>query len=218
MEVTINEEGWNAEVGSVRLGACIGQTPLAEKGVPYRFVKQVHGAQVLTDETFMDPSQKADGLTTRLPGLALVVRTADCVPVHFFDDEGQVGAAHAGWRGVRAGILKAISEHFDPARTQAVLGPAITVDHYEVDADLYEDWIREEPELESFLQAHQPDSSKRLFDLKGYVVHQLEALQFKEVTVVPVCTHASGLPSYRRDATKEPSLWNYIYTLPPQLM
>ena len=71
-------------------------------------VSQVHGARVLEAAGSPDEQRReeADGLATRAPGVAVAVRTADCVPVLIGDPRsGAVAAVHAGWRGVVAGVL-----------------------------------------------------------------------------------------------------------------
>ena len=71
-------------------------------------VHQIHSADVVAVDGPMITRPKADGLVTRVPGLALAVLTADCQPVLFADPQGGViGAAHAGWGGARTGVLEA---------------------------------------------------------------------------------------------------------------
>ena len=70
-------------------------------------VRQVHGAEVVEVGTSSwDPSTAADGLVSAEPGQALLVRTADCVPVLLARTDGaRVAAVHAGWRGLVAGVV-----------------------------------------------------------------------------------------------------------------
>ncbi|HOW59328.1 MAG TPA: peptidoglycan editing factor PgeF [Candidatus Omnitrophota bacterium] len=104
-------------------------------------VKQVHGDTVLVadkpDPVFFDTP--ADGLITKTPRLILGIRTADCVPVFFWDAAGKVaGIAHAGWKGVKAGILDQMLKVFKTrfgsptANMQVALGPSIRKCCYEV--------------------------------------------------------------------------------------
>ena len=85
---------------------------------------------------------KADGMVTRVPGLALAVTTADCGPVLFADPHaGVIGAAHAGWRGALTGVLEATIAAMEGSgaargRIVAVLGPTISQAAYEVGSDL----------------------------------------------------------------------------------
>lgn len=107
-----------------------------------RTVWQVHGDDVFVarrGEPAADPPPKADGVITADPGLPLVMRFADCVPIVFFDPVRRViGLAHAGWRGTVAGVgpatVRAMQQHFgsDPGDLIAGIGPAIGPCCYEV--------------------------------------------------------------------------------------
>ncbi len=83
----------------------------------------------------------ADGLFTDKAGLALAVRTADCVPVLMYDEKAKAAAAvHAGWRGTAAGIvLRALEKMFSvgasPESLAVAVGPCVCFDCYEVQED-----------------------------------------------------------------------------------
>ncbi len=90
-----------------------------------------------------------DAYVTTLPGVVLVIKTADCLPILFWDPEtGTIGAAHCGWRGLMAGLAaKTVREMVEigarEESIQAWLGPGIRKRHYEVSSDLA-DRFREE--------------------------------------------------------------------------
>lgn len=78
--------------------------------------------------------QDGDALLSDRAGLVLAVHGADCAPVLFWGDNGIIGAAHAGWRGLLDGVLEALVERMRAAGAQtvsAVLGPCIHVECYE---------------------------------------------------------------------------------------
>lgn len=107
-----------------------------------RWLRQVHGSRVV-DAADADGSVEADAAVTDQAGKVAVVMVADCMPVLLADDRGRcVGVAHAGWRGLAAGIVQATVGMMrqrlrDPgARLIAYLGPAIGPDHFEVGADV----------------------------------------------------------------------------------
>lgn len=84
-----------------------------------------------------------DALITNDPGTALMVFTADCTPLLFWDSvTGAVGAAHAGWRGTAQAIgsktVEAMVKHYgcDPKNIHAAIGPNIGACHFETDADV----------------------------------------------------------------------------------
>ncbi|MDE6259339.1 MAG: peptidoglycan editing factor PgeF [Oscillospiraceae bacterium] len=111
---------------------------------------QVHGgtvrcvttADVKTDP-YDKPGYEADGLMTDLPGVALVVYSADCIPILFYDPVRRVIAAvHAGWRGTAAGIAStAVERMVDvygccPGDILAAIGPGIGPDCFETHEDV----------------------------------------------------------------------------------
>lgn len=100
------------------------------------FLQQVHGVEV--HEAELAPAAVpavADAVTTSAVGVACAVLTADCLPVLFWSRRGdRVAAAHAGWRGLAAGVLEATLARFDvpPAEVGACLGAAIGPESFEV--------------------------------------------------------------------------------------
>ena len=107
------------------------QEALAVDGI--HWLKQVHGTQ--TVHAADDEVPTADAQWTNDRGRALAVLTADCLPVVLMArDAGCIGIAHAGWRGLAAGVLESLitAMPVDPARLVAWLGPAISQRAYEV--------------------------------------------------------------------------------------
>jgi YfiH family protein len=105
---------------------------------PWTWLRQVHGAAVVV---VTSPGEhcgvEADAAVTAVPGCALVVRTADCAPVMLAGD-GAVGIAHAGWKGVRAGVVEATAQAMRDLGVEphsATIGPCIQPVHYEFGAD-----------------------------------------------------------------------------------
>jgi polyphenol oxidase len=97
------------------------------------WLEQVHGTRI-ADLDCGDVSP-ADGLITRQAGRVCAVQVADCLPVLFAAHDGSaVAAAHAGWRGLAAGVLEATVAKLAiaPTRLSAWLGPAIGREHFEV--------------------------------------------------------------------------------------
>lgn len=94
-------------------------------------VRQVHGSQVVrADGPFPQPWPAADALWTDRPDVLLGVSAADCVPLLIADDEGRIGAAHAGWEGTTLRVAQAlvhalVAAGAEPRRLVAAIGPAI---------------------------------------------------------------------------------------------
>jgi YfiH family protein len=101
-----------------------------------RWTRQVHGTDVYdADALLADVDPEADAAVTQQPGRVLAVLTADCLPVFLSADDGTaVGLAHAGWRGLAAGVIEATIARLGlpPASLLAWLGPAIGARSYEV--------------------------------------------------------------------------------------
>ena len=106
---------------------------------------QVHGVAVAVrrrgDVVAEAPLVDADILVSNDPAIALAIQTADCVPLLIADrTTGAVAAAHAGWRGLAAGVpgiaIRAMRDGFatPPVNVVAAIGPSICADNYEVDA------------------------------------------------------------------------------------
>jgi YfiH family protein len=111
------------------------------------WLQQVHGIAV----AHADPGivATADASWTTTPGIACAAMTADCLPALFCDRAGtRVAAAHAGWRGLAAGVLEATLDSLDvPAEDVLVwLGPAIGPKAFEVGPEVREVFIKQLPE------------------------------------------------------------------------
>ncbi|HEX7131960.1 MAG TPA: laccase domain-containing protein [Iamia sp.] len=105
--------------------------------LPWTWLTQIHGADVVTvTEPGEHAGVAADAAVTAVPGAALAVTTADCVPVVLLAD-GAVGVAHAGWKGLLAGVVgnaAAAMAALGHPPTGAVIGPCIRAERYEFGA------------------------------------------------------------------------------------
>jgi YfiH family protein len=112
------------------------------------WLHQVHGRRVVRlPASEMEP--EADASFATEAGIACAVLAADCLPVLFCaDDASVVAAAHAGWRGLAAGVLEATVKSLPvPAsRLLAWLGPAIGPRAFEVGDDVYDAFVRDDPD------------------------------------------------------------------------
>lgn len=112
------------------------------------FNTQVHGADVRIVESvddFTENGKEADGLITSLQATPLLIFTADCVPVVFYDkQQGVVSLAHAGWRGTYGNITGEMVDIMTDKYgckvedIKTIIGPSVSVDNYEVSYDLIE--------------------------------------------------------------------------------
>ena len=114
-------------------------------------VRQVHSNRVVVAEASWRPetASEADAIVSRTPSLAIGVLTADCTPILFAEPEARVvGAAHAGWKGAKAGIIGAVVEAMEALGAQrdricAAIGPTISRAAYEVGAEFEEGFLAE---------------------------------------------------------------------------
>ncbi|MDY7535499.1 peptidoglycan editing factor PgeF [Pseudomonas sp. Bout1] len=122
------------------------------------WLRQVHDVGVVE----ADPGQtaEADGSWTSTPGIACTSMTADCLPALFCNRAGtRVAAAHAGWRGLAAGVLEATVESMatEPGEVLVWLGPAIGPQAFEVGPEVREAFMQQLPAtIEAFIPSQNP--------------------------------------------------------------
>lgn len=116
-------------------------------GIPH-WLRQVHGTGVMRfDGDVMSSEPEADAAVTSTPGVVLAILTADCLPVLFAAKDGrEIGAAHAGWRGLAAGVLEATIAHMRTPADQLVawLGPAAGPQKYEIGVEVYDTFVSQD--------------------------------------------------------------------------
>lgn len=114
----------------------VALTRLLDLPAPPLWLRQVHGIEVFNADAGAAAGEpEADAAVTHRPGIVLAALTADCLPVIFCADDGSaVAVAHAGWRGLVAGVLEATVARLraPPSRLLAWIGPAIGAASYEV--------------------------------------------------------------------------------------
>jgi len=169
-----------------------------------RWMRQVHGTTVL--EAPFEEGAAADASVTRRRGEVCVVMAADCMPVLFAAaDASAVGAAHAGWRGLCAGVLEETVARMGvpPGSLLAWLGPAIGPRAYEVGEEVRAAFIARDPNASSAFTATRP--GHWLLDLYAVARQRLAALGVERVSGGAHCTHADSARffSYRRDRATE---------------
>ncbi len=167
-------------------------------------IHQVHSAKVAVVDTPFAQRPEADAMVTNHPGLALAILTADCQPVLFSDPFAQViGAAHAGWRGTKDGVLEATIDAMETlgakrGRITAVIGPAISQAAYEVGPEFYDALTDADPNAKRYFANGFGD--RMLFDLPGYGLLRLRAANVAEAHWTGHCTFGDPerFYSYRR--------------------
>jgi len=164
------------------------------------WLKQVHGVRCIDAE--VAGSNEADAAFTRAPSVVCAVLTADCLPVLLCDMAGSVvAAAHAGWRGLAAGIIESTVRSLDVPGEQimAWLGPAIGPDNFEVGDEVREAFVSHDPQAASAFA--QRSNGQWLCDIYQLAQQRLAVLGVCRIASADFCTvrDAERFYSYRRD-------------------
>lgn len=178
-------------------------------GAPH-WLQQVHGTDVVRfDRPASDSLQGreeqvpvADAAVTGAADTPLAILTADCLPVLFCNQDGsEIGAAHAGWRGLSGGMLEATvrAMHSPPEALLAWLGPAAGAQAYEIGAEVREAFVDQDPGAAAAFTATR--AQHWLVDLYALARRRLVALGVKRVYGGGYCTisDAQRFYSHRRD-------------------
>jgi YfiH family protein len=162
------------------------------------WLQQIHGTRVVAAG---DADNTADAVYSSQPGEVCAVLTADCLPVLFSNSQGtQVAAAHAGWRGLVAGVLEATVHTFDPSdQVHAWLGPAIGPQAFEVGAEVRQAFVQHSAQAEQAFTPSRP--GHWMADIYQLARQRLNAAGVQQVSGGGLCTYsdAKRFYSYRRD-------------------
>lgn len=171
------------------------------------YLNQIHGNSVCQG---LGGKQTGDALVTNQPNLALAIGAADCYPVLFYDEKNKViGAAHCGWKGTLATIVKNTIEEMvklgaKKKHIKVAIGQGICADNYEVSEDV----------IQQFKEQHFPETcwnNRQLDLLKANQFVALESGILKEnIWSMNRCTTEQDFFSYRRDYGKTGRMWALI--------
>jgi polyphenol oxidase len=179
------------------------------------FFKQVHGIKVVGVNADTSNGLEADACITEEPRIVCTMMVADCLPVLFTDRDGTlVAAAHAGWRGLAAGVLgqtvammlARLGPTSRPEGLLAWLGPCIGANAFEVGDEVREAFVSKRSMATNCFQRH---GTKWLANLQGLARQELVAAGVPLQAIygndggTQWCTHANPLKyfSHRRDAS-----------------
>jgi hypothetical protein len=168
------------------------------------WLTQVHGTAVL-DAADLHNAPQADASITSKPGVVCAIMTADCLPVLFCDRQGKVvGAAHAGWRGLAAGVLEntiAAMRAIGAGDIMAWLGPAIGPANFEVGDEVRQAFIAVDPKANAAFVANLKVPGKYFADIYCLARLALQRQGVRQITGGGCCTvtERERFYSYRRD-------------------
>jgi len=171
---------------------------------PPGWLTQVHGAQVWDADTLTHHTPQADATITTVPHRVLTILVADCLPVVIADTRGRaLGVAHAGWRGLAAGVLEntvtALRTRCPDAGWQAWIGPGIGPSAFEVGPDVRSAFVSSGDDAEFVACPDQPQ--KWFADLPALAEQRLRRAGVTHIQRVNLCTvsHPELFFSHRRD-------------------
>jgi YfiH family protein len=202
-----------APYASFNLGAHVGDDPAAVAAnrallratlrLPAEpsWLQQVHGINV-ADADANAPAGPADAAVTRTGTRPLAILVADCMPVLLASADGAVlGAAHAGWRGLCAGVLEATVHAMGvgPQGIHAWLGPAIGAEHFEVGEEVRAAFVAHDAHASAAFTANA--RGRWQCDLQWLAHSRLAALGVRQIVTAGLCTYADAARcySYRRE-------------------
>jgi YfiH family protein len=161
-------------------------------GTSWTWLRQVHGARVVVvDRPGSRRGESADAAVTACPGAVLAVFTADCGPIGMASPEGVTGVAHAGWRGIVAGVVEATvaaMRSLGASDVEAAVGPCIAPHAYRFSP----------PELQLVVDRYGPGvvatdaEGYPALDLRAAVRTALERSGASLVATAATCTHCSA--------------------------
>jgi YfiH family protein len=176
------------------------------------WLNQVHGIAVSDLDVAVPAAAPvtADASVTSRSGDACVVMVADCLPVLFTTRDGsRIAAAHAGWRGLVAGVLERTVESLKPQSLQspvgdsrdfrAWLGPCISREHFEVGDEVREEFVRQDAGASQYFERNA--KGRWQADLVSLARRRLNALGIEDISGGRWCTFADRerFYSHRRD-------------------
>lgn len=192
------------------------QTLAGVFGCPLKELKQVHSDIVrfssripTVHPPFEEPVMEGDGIILDETGTMAVIKTADCTPLFFRDENHTVGGVvHIGWQGLYKGIEKKIpalleKRSIPPDNLYFYLGPAIEKFCYEVGTDLYEKFSLKGYRDNIFSKKTGRETGKYWMDVREGISRSLEEMGVpaQRITKSGLCTYCETerFPSYRRD-------------------
>ena len=205
----------SAPYDSLNLGDHVGDAPLAVEHnrillntlLPSEpvWLEQKHGT-IVADADRADCLPQADACIARHRAAVCVAMTADCLPVLLCDKQGSVvGAAHAGWKGLAAGVIETTVQAMDaaPQNLMAWLGPAISQDAFEVGAEVRALFVDADPQAAAAFTPSplRGEGEKWFADICALARLRLNALGITSIYGGDFCTfrERERFFSYRRD-------------------
>ncbi len=179
-------------------------------------LKQIHSNRIVFANQAVEGTT-GDGLFLSEPGTIAVIKTADCVPLFFWNSsQSLAGILHVGWKGLMSGIelelLKIVNDQSIRLKDlNFVTGPAIESTCYEVGLDLYETFSSKNYRDEIFIPKK---NGKFWLDIKKGISLSLikKGITINQISDFPLCTYClyPRFPSYRKNGKTGQRIFNFI--------
>ena len=169
----------------------------------YLDFNQPHGVDIYN---YNYQGLEADGFITSEKNTAYGIKTADCLPIIFWNDSNELSGLHCGWRGVAYGIIDKLLMSPQGTKMQyAIFGPSISKDFFEVKEDLIEVYLENSLDIMPFIETI---DAKKYFDLRAFCRERISSYGLKIFELKNHCSYKNKdlFFSWRRN--KEKSLRN----------
>jgi polyphenol oxidase len=157
---------------------------------------QIHSNEVIEITKHQQDLHDCDAQITKLPKILLAVQTADCVPILFADDQNKIiSSIHAGWRGARYDIIKNTINNMlnlgaNINNINAIIGPHIRQENYEISQEFYENFMNENKNNISYFIPSKNDSHY-MFNLTKYVTDKILAEKINNIYDIAIDSFAN---------------------------
>lgn len=185
------------------------------KSAPYVMVKQIHDSKIIEVKNSTIKNNNYDGMITKKK-LLLAIRTADCLPVFFFDSRKKiVGAVHAGWKGLKSGILKntinkLIKSGSNINNIYVSIGPHIGFCCYKVSKDRIDEFNKLLETDKKFYEYRKSSWYLNLGKIAEIQLFQM-GVSINQIDILPICTYCDlDYFSYRREGSQTGRMLNII--------
>ena len=175
----------------------------------YYELNQIHSTIVNIVNDHYQNKLDGDAMITNLKNVALIIKTADCIPIILYDSKKQVLAVvHSGWKGTLNSIVKETIKKMiaiyqaDVKDIKAYLYPSIRKCHFEVDEDVYREFKDKIKDIATYTSKK---NDKYYIDLQNIVVNDLQNSGITNIKDTNICTycHHDKFHSYRYNHTNQ---------------
>ena len=181
--------GSNEKKNNIQKNLSIVANKIKTKSKKIVLLNQVHSNKFhyINKYSKLNSKLKGDALVTDKKNIPIAILTADCAPILLYDEKNKmVAAIHAGWKGAYKGIVIRVIKFMlkkgcSSKNINAVIGPCISSDNYEIKKDFIKKFINKDKKNIVFFKKK---NNKNYFNLNKYVQFQLKCLNIKKIDII----------------------------------